>query len=785
MITDETPHHPTAGMASTSPRFFSPLLLLIAGCAGGGGGGGGGGPVDPPTGPTAFTPQAGLDSVVPAAGEIRADFTPPPTANFEVAVFVSTNRATLFTSTAHAPAAGATTLNVTGLTDGVTHFVGLGIRPSTGGTYVQTGPTVIVTPGAPLYVDAAAAAGGDGLTPGTAFDTMLEAVFTGFANLLTDPTTPVNIWVKAGTYSITSTLPLAAGVQIYGGFGAFDLASRDLENSITLWNVSAGQQGVQYGDEANTGFAAILDGIRINGNDVGTVGVDTNGTDPSDLELRSVIITDMADRGIRIRGAQDSESKVVMVNCQSSRNGADGLNGNGPFDYSIYNCVFASNVQEGMDLNDLSVETGGTATGRISSSQFFGNGAEGLDCTLGAPLSPTSGDFDVEVRGCAFERNAATGCLIDSDFELVNGYSGSIVVRESLARGNGAHGFHLDFDAPLDAAERLTGFAYRLLATSNGQNGLYLTSESTPGFLSVSTSAFIGNGLSGLRAEGPIASNGNLAVSVSHSYFANNFTAGIVSRDLAGAASSCVFVDQLAAFDANTLSIGNLISSDIPSVQFASAPQEYVQVLSRSGAVLTLAAAPAFALDAKLELADDGIERAAASFGASSVTLTAAPDDFGAPGLLAVFASSDADVNEDYELLAGSPALGIGVGGADAGIFGSNAPGKAGVTDEEPLELLHVLETTPTISTLVGNNQALVIEFSRTLNGASANASTVRARRNGTTITVGGLATSGAQLTITAPGGGWGAGDFRIELDGLSASDGSELSGSVVLPFQR
>jgi hypothetical protein len=722
---------------------------------------------------------------VPASGEIRVDFTAPPTSDFEVAVFVSTNRTTLFSSTPNVPAANATTLNVSGLTDGIIHFVGLGIRPTTGGAYAQSGPTLDVVPGAPLYVDAAAADGGDGLTPATAFDDMLTAVFTGFASLLTDPTTPVNIWVKAGNYTITSTLPVAAGVHIYGGFSAFDLASRDPEATPSVWNVGAGQQGMQYGDEANTGFAAILDGIRINGNDVGAVGVDTNGTDPSDLELRSVIITDMADRGIRIRGLQDSESKVVMVNCQSSRNGADGMNGNGPFDYSVYNCVFASNVQEGMDLNDLSVETGGVANCRISSSQFFGNGAEGLDCTLGAPLFPFGGAFEVEVRGCAFERNAATGCLIDIDFELVSGYSGSVLVRESLARGNGAHGFHFDLDGPLDLAESLSAFAYRLLATSNGEHGLYVTSETRPGFLAVSTSAFIGNALAGVRAEGQVGSDGNCAVSVSHSYFASNFTAGIVSRDIAAAASSCIFVDQPAALDANTLSIANLSSSDIAGVQFTSAPQEYLQVLSRAGAVLTLASAPAFALDSKLELADDGTERAAASLGGSSVTLTAAPDDFGTPGLLGVFGSGDADVNEDYQLLAGSPAIGAGVGGADAGIFGSNAAGKAGVTDEEPRELFYVVSTAPAISATVGGNQALVVEFSRTLNGASANASTVRARRGANSITVGGLATVGAQLTITAPGGGWGAGDFRIELDGLTATDGTELSGSVVLPFQR
>lgn len=722
---------------------------------------------------------------MPASGQIRVDFTVPPTNDFEVAVFVSTNRNTLFSSPPNVPAANATTLNVGGLTDGTTHFVGLGIRPTTGGAYEQSGPTLVVVPGAPLYVDAAAADGGDGLTPATAFDDMLTAAFTGFASLLTDPTTPVNIWVKAGDYTITSTLPVAAGVHIYGGFSAFDLASRDPVATPSVWNVSAGQQGMQYGDEANTGFAAIVDGIRINGNDVGAVGIDTNSTDPSDLELRSVIITDMADRGIRIRSAQDNESKVVMVNCQSSRNGADGLNGNAAFDYSIYNCTFAANGQEGFDLNDLSMETGGTATLRLTSSRFFGNVAEGLDCTLGAALFAGGGDFDVEVRGCAFERNGATGCLIDSDFELVNGYSGNIVVRESLARGNGGDGFQFDLDGPLDPNERLTGFGYRLLSTSNGGHGLHVTSESTPGFVTVTTSAFVGNALAGVQVEGPTASNGNYALSVSHSYFASNFTAGMVSRDLAGAASSCLFAQQPSALDANTLSIANVTSADIPGLLFTSAPLEYAQVLSRSGAVLTLATAPGFALDSKLELADDGTERAAASFGASSVTLTAAPDDFGVPGLLGVFDSADADVNEDYNLEAGSPALGAGVGGADAGIFGSNVAGKAGVTDEEPIELLHVLETSPTISDPVGNNEALVIEFSRTLNAASANASTVRARRGANTITVGGLATVGAQLTITAPGGGWGAGDFRIELDGLTASDGTELSGSVVVPFQR
>ena len=104
--------------------------------------------------------------------------------------------------------------------------------------------------------------------------------------------------------------------------------------------------------------------------------------------------------------------------------------------------------------------------------------------------------------------------------------------------------------------------------------------------------------------------------------------------------------------------------------------------------------------------------------------------------------------------------------------------------DEEPAPLLSVLTTAPAIANLVGANESLVIDFSKPLNGGTANGGTVRARRGATVLNVS-LGTSGSQLTINAPGGGWGAGDFRVELDGIRATDGTELSGAVVLPFQR
>jgi hypothetical protein len=722
---------------------------------------------------------------VPGPGTLRIDFTPSPKAGFEVAAFVSTDRATLFAGPPHAPAANATTLTVTGLANGVQHFVALGVRPTGGGAFQQSGPSLTATPGNPVFVDPAAPAGGDGTTPAMAKNNLLVAVFEAFVTLLGNPNVSVNLWLKQGNYAITSTLPVAAGVNIYGGFGpAFDLATRDVEATPTVWSVTADEGMLHSDEQLNAGLPVIVDGVRMTGNGVGRIGIDSNGSDATPLELRSVVITDMLDRGLRLRNTNDRGHDIVMVNCQSSRNGGDGLSGNGAFDYSVYNCVFASNFQEGLDLNDLSVETGGVARCTITSSQFFGNGAEGLDCTLGAPLIPTNGEFVVRVRGCAFERNRLAGCLIDADFELVSGYSADVVVRESVSRGNSGQGFHLDLDSPLDPNERLTAFVYRVLATSNALDGLYLTSESQPGLVGVSGSALVGNVGAGLRIEGPTAAAGNRAVAVTHSLFASNFGGGMISRDVLASACSSIAYQQASPFDANTEQVGNFSSGDPNALAFVNAPEEYEQVLSRSGAVLTLAAAPSFSIAAKLELANDGAMRSASTIAGALVTLSETPDDFGSPGLLSAFAPSATSVEEDYRLGGGSMAAGQGMNNADAGPFGSAAPGEPGTADVQPLELFYPIASVPAVSSLVGPNDALVITFSNPIGASSANASTVRARRgsNGIVVT---LQTSGDQLTILPPGAGWGAGDFRVELDGIVSTTGVPLSGALVLPFRR
>src|SRR5262249_31613712 len=153
------------------------------------------------------------------------------------------------------------------------------------------------------------------------------------------------------------------------------------------------------------------------------------------------------------------------------------------------------------------------------------------------------------IRGCAFERNKGPGIFIDHDYETTPNYSSDVQIRESFMRANDGAGIHLDLDGVGSA------IVERVLSTGNGTHGLLVTSETAPGLLTVTSSAFVGNNQFAVRAEGPVASTGNRSVVLSHCLLASNFGGGVSSRDVAAAASSTIAYLQTSAFDANTLQI--------------------------------------------------------------------------------------------------------------------------------------------------------------------------------------------------------------------------------------
>lgn len=767
--------------ASMSSSFRVLLLssVLLAACGGGGGGGGGGGPVSPPTVPSAFVLQAGIVRAAPGSGSVRVDFV-APAAGFEVAAFVATVRANVFATAPRTPTAGQTRITIGSLTNGTRYFLGLGIRPTGSGAYTPTGPIVTAIPRAPIHVDAAAAPGGNGSTPALAFvrleDGIAAARTAGGGN----------VWVKAGRYALPSTTDVFAGVSVLGGFGpAFDLATRDPAATPTIVDAPTGVEMLRCADRLDNGLSATLDGLQLEGNRRGLVGVDVDSTDPCQVELRGVSVVGMRDRGIRARNANDNEYEFVVTGCRIDANGADGLSGSGPFDYTIFDSQFAGNAQEGIELDPLSPQTGTKVTLDVEACHFFSNGAEGLDCTLGTPLVPTNGEYSVRIRACAFEQNRLGGCLIDGDFEANAGYSGSIVLRESRSNANGGDGFLIDLDVPDDTTRMLTAFAHRVSATANDGHGLHVTSEERPGLLTVSTSAFVGNTGAGVRAEGTTVT-GNGTVVATHCVFSANGAGGLTSRDVPAAALSSIAYRQASAFGANVQQVGNVTTSDPAAIAFQSAPEDYLRVTSRSGAILTLATPAGFNAAAMVELDDDGTLRpiAAVAGSGTQVTLTAEPTTFSAPGVLAAFATGTADASEDWNLAGGSIALGAGLDGADAGPLGSSAPGQPGVADAQGSTLLSVDRTVPGLSQAIGSGAAIAIDFSSPLQGSSANATTVRAFRGASAINVT-LSTSANRLTVSPASGNWGAGDFRLELDGVRDTSGNTLSGALALPIRR
>jgi hypothetical protein len=752
-------------------------LRLSAGCAGGGqlGGVSPPAPVTPPSGPTAFSFQAGIAAVACGSGLARVDFTAPASADLEVAVFVSSSRSDLFAGTPLLPAPGETHVMVSGLVDGTDYLVGLGIRAISGTPeYTRAGPVVTARPGPPVYVDVASTAvSPDGSTPATAFPTLIFGMLTAFGG-------GRPVWVRGGTYT-EANLPLGVTVSVMGGFGPdFDLATRDPEAFPTVCAVPVLQIGMQASDPFGAGGVAVIDGVRFDGAGVGGVAVDV--IDCS-LELRDVQVTRMRDRGIRVRNSlPDQNFDIVLTHCESIGNGADGLSGQGAFDYFVHDCLFASNRQEGIDLDGLEPEIGGTATLELTASRFFGNSAEGLDATLPLPLVPTSGSYAIRIRGCAFERNQSSGCLIDHDFEADPTYSADILIEDTYSRANVGDGFHLDLDGA--GATHLS----RVLSIGNVQRGLYVTSESAQGLVTVSTSAIIGNLGEAIRAEGPIGLVGNRSIALSHCLLSGNLGGGIVSRDVTSTACSTIAYLQPSAWT-GMRTTGCVTTSDPIAMGFVHAPEQYVRVTGRNAETLTLASSPLFTSAYELELANDTVSRMAVSLLSSSVVLDTAPDDFGIPGILAAFPPGLGGVQEDFRLLVGSIAEGAGMGptggpAVDAGIHGSPIASPPGFAEELRTPLYYPVATEPGPATALGATDPIVIRFSEDLAGASAHPGTVRVF-GATGPLPFTLQSSGSELTLY-PVGVWEVGSIRVELDaGIQSGKGLFLSSPIALEFHR
>ncbi|MFT7487143.1 MAG: hypothetical protein ACI9F9_003002, partial [Candidatus Paceibacteria bacterium] len=323
---------------------------------------------DDPGAPTpAEQTPLGLDSAVGGDGVIRIEWRAPSETGPvpELAILLEDEAGAPLGQSPYSVVAGTTHLVIAGFANGQLIEAQLGLRPSAGEPYSSVGQTLSVRTGAPMYVDVAAAPGGSGTSPGSPINDLILAVLIVFSN------GGGNLWVAAGEYEDVS-LPLFAGVDIYGGFaGDFDLASRDTVVHPTRFNALP---DLPVASLLNAGSLSILDGIHLLGNGIASIGIEV---EDSPFEGRKLKISDCK-RGIKLRRGPFADSvDMLFTACHSTHNELQGLSGEGPLKIYVDGCSFTGNGQEGLEMAAWLAPEGETLRMDLRDCSFTGNGGEG------------------------------------------------------------------------------------------------------------------------------------------------------------------------------------------------------------------------------------------------------------------------------------------------------------------------------------------------------------------------------------------------------------------------
>lgn len=656
-------------------------------------------------------------------------------------------------------------IRIGGLTEGEDQFIGIAVENDSG-ALVPSEAIVSVRTSAPILVRSGADASiADGLSPATAFAHPFEAVLTAFAN------GGGNVWIGAGEYT-NANLPVFAGVHLSGGFDpTFDLEQRDPADQVTI---ISGRPGLPIADVQGGGAFSSFDGITFEGVGEAPLGITVADTPVS---FRNVIVKSCSGRGIRVRNQSDERLVTQLLGVASLSNGGDGLSVSGAFEFTVERSRFVANVQEGADFDDLVGLDGEDSSLLITSSTFLGNGTQGLDVDLAAPLvpGPLGSRFDLRIERCDFAANGLEGVLLDTDFDLVTGWSAEMQLVNCVARGNGASGGRLDLDSEADVLIENSVFS------ANALHGLEVTSETTPAVTVVSSSAFSGNGAFGVRAE-----LGNAPVFLSHCALFGNVFGGLSSLTVESSASSCVFFDQAAPI-AGARSGRNLVTDE---VVFESIPEAWLSVVQLTGDRVIVQGAETPGVGRRVQVASDGVSRQIVDAGgAQDLLLDPRVDGLLLPGRLSVYPMGSMGIDE-YALIPGSPAIGAGLAppGAmsDAGPLGAPAGSALGLQAEAKPQTLRFRSVTPPTTSLVGANQSVIIRFAGSdLDPFRVDSSSVRVlSESGQELSVA-LSSLGNELQVDPPATGWPSGSWTIELYGtLTSTEGEAFGSPLILPMR-
>ena len=294
------------------------------------------------------------------------------------------------------------------------------------------------------FVDADVASSGDGTSWATAFKTIQEAIDAS------NPATNDEIWVKQGTYLLSSPINLGKAVAIYGGFLGTDYlkSNRAWQTNVTTVD---GQDSVYHCFFVSAD--ASVDGLTITGGNATGTGQDNEGggmhiQNASPSVANCIFSANSAGRG---GGMFNAVGSPAVTNCTFNANSANFGGGMLNFDVAA-----TPTVTKGTFTNNTANESGGGIANEYGASPTITN------CIFRGNSAGTSGggidDYEYTstiVTNCTFTNNSAssfggamanasssqtvTNCILwgdaaDSGNEIYNS-AGSVTISYSDIQG--------------------------------------------------------------------------------------------------------------------------------------------------------------------------------------------------------------------------------------------------------------------------------------------------------------------------------------------------------------
>ncbi|TCS84690.1 putative Ig domain-containing protein [Anseongella ginsenosidimutans] len=222
------------------------------------------------------------------------------------------------------------------------------------GAYEDQRP-VVIHPDANgiIYVDSAAAPGGDGSSWATAlasFDIALASAEAINAAAAGSPADSVRqIWVAKGTYQPSNGIPflIKTALEIYGGFAGTEQSLSDRNLSAGNKSILKGNDGSVVGNMNSTGLV-VFDGFEVTGGNVSAGSVGGIGNSAGKMIISNCIVSNNF-AGLQAGGIGNDAGDLTVINSVIINNTAEyggGIYNNFFGKLTVINCVFANNTAQ-------------------------------------------------------------------------------------------------------------------------------------------------------------------------------------------------------------------------------------------------------------------------------------------------------------------------------------------------------------------------------------------------------------------------------------------------------